>query len=390
MSRSVTPLCPQAATRALVACIALAAACSGADPSEPRPGPQAGLEEIVDSIRAAYGLPALGGAIVTVDAAESAIAVAGVRRVAGGSAATAGDLWHLGSNFKAFTAMLAATAVDQGEIEWSTTLAEAFPELEGTMREEYRDVTLRDVLSHRAGLPRDPAAQAISGQDRAAQRLSVTAWAVTQPPASAYGTYSYTNTGYMVAAAMLERAMDESFEDAMASRIFTPLGIADAGFGPQDAAGGSAQPVGHRWQGGQWVAVERFDNPPVYASAGGAHMSIGSWARFLQEVLRLEAGEPTIVSVEAGQQTTSAVTPMGGDNAYGMGWVITSRSWAGGKTLTHDGTNTANSSVTWMAPLRGFAVLAVTNAYDGSQNSRTWRALDALSARLITYHQTGR
>src|SRR5690606_40299445 len=67
-------------------------------------------------------------------------------------------------------------------------------------------------------------------------------WAVSVPPAAAYGTYLYSNTGYMVAAAMLERAMGETFERAMASRVLEPLGITDAGYGAQDA-GGAAQPV---------------------------------------------------------------------------------------------------------------------------------------------------
>lgn len=98
------------------------------------------------------------------------IAVSGVRRVPDGAAVTLNDLWHLGSNFKAFTAMLAATAVDRGEIEWTTTLAEAFPELEPTMLEAYRGVTLRDLLAHRAGVPANPDRQFVSGQTRAEQR----------------------------------------------------------------------------------------------------------------------------------------------------------------------------------------------------------------------------
>lgn len=379
---------PWSVVPSLLVAAVFTAGCTERGPLGPD-GDPADVQAIVDSIRAAYDLPALGGAIVTADDGAYVSAVSGVRRAPDGAPVTVNDLWHLGSNFKAFTALLAATAVERGEIEWTTTLAETFPELEPTMLEAYRGVTLRDLLAHRAGVRANPDWQFISGQDRAAQRLSVTAWAVSVPPASAYGTYSYTNTGYMIAAAMLERAMGETFESAMASRVFAPLGITNAGYGAQDA-GGAPQPLGHQWVGGQWVAREGLDNPPVFASAGGAHMSIGSWARFIQEVLRVEAGNPRIVAAQAGRATTSAVVPIGGSDSYGMGWVITSRSWAGGKTLTHNGTNTANSSVTWLAPNRGFAVLAVTNAHDASQNSRTWQALDALSARLIAYHQTGR
>jgi hypothetical protein len=73
-----------------------------------------------------------------------------------------------------------------------------------------------------------------------------------------------------------------------------------------------------------------------------------------------------------------------------MGWVVTSRTWAEGRTLTHNGSNTGNYSVTWMAPLRGFAVLAVTNCYDGTGTDRSSRALDVVASRLIGFYNTGR
>jgi CubicO group peptidase (beta-lactamase class C family) len=305
------------------------------------------------------------------------------------STVTIEDLWHLGSNFKAFTAMLAAIAVEQGEIEWETTIGEALPELAASMRAEYEDITLRDLLSQQSRLQRDPPAGAITGTTRSEQRSAVAAWAVTQPPLSAAGQYSYTNTGYMLAAAMIERALDTTFEEAMEVHVFTPLGIDDAGWGPQADHASSTQPVAHRLVNGQWQVLEAFDNPPVYASAGGAHMSVDSWSRFLQEVLRLESGAPTIVSEAAGAETTESITHIAGSDYYGMGWVITNRDWANGRTLTHDGTNTGNYSVTWMAPTRGFAVLGLTNSYDPAASARVATAVDVLMGRLIHYYATG-
>jgi CubicO group peptidase (beta-lactamase class C family) len=343
---------------------------------------------LVDSVRAAFNLPALAGAIVTAEDRVVAWGVAGTRRATGGAAVTVNDLWHLGSNFKAFTGTLAAVAVSRGVIAYGTTLAEAFPELVSSMRAEYRGVTLRDLLAHRAGLPRDPAGVAITGATRTEQRQSVTQWAVQQPPATTPGTYSYTNTGYMLAGAMLERALGVSFEEAMARHVWTPLGITNAGWGAQAAAGSSEQPVSHSWQDGAWRVREAFDNPPVYASAGGAHMTLDGWSRFLQEVLRMEAGTTSLAPLAIQRETTASIAATGSD-AYGLGWFITSRSWAGGRTLTHNGTNTGFGSVTWMAPLRGFAVLATTNSWDTVGN-RSASAMDVLVGRLISFRETGR
>lgn len=348
------------------------------------------LSQIIDSIRKAFDLPALAGVIVRVDEPVWAWGVAGQRRVSGGPAVTLQDLWHLGSNFKAFTSMLAAIAVQRGTIQWTTTMAQAFPELGGTMRAEYRDVMLKEILSHQAGLPRDPASSAIVGTTRPQQRDAVAAWAVTQTPASVKGTYSYSNLGYMVAGAMIERALGTDFETAMGQYIFGPLGISDAGYGPQATALSTLQPAAHRLVNGQWQTLEAFDNPPVYSSAGGVHMSAPSWAKFLREVLRVEAGTSTVVTPAVGRVTTTGIVTTSGTDTYAMGWAVTSRTWAEGRTLTHSGTNTGNHSVTWMAPLRGFAVLAVTNCYDGTDTARSSRALDAVASRLIAFYNNGR
>lgn len=352
--------------------------------------PLESLNRIVDSVRVAFQLPALAGAIVIADDAAFARGVAGTRRVSGGPVVTVDDLWHLGSNFKAFTGMLAAVAVDHGVIEWEARVADSFPEFADVLRAEYRDITLRELLSHQSGVPRDPpSAVATTGTTPVLQRKSVVSWALTQPPASVAGAYHYSNTGYMVAGAMLEDVLGVSFEDAMQMRVLEPLGITDAGFGPQALSGSTTQPVAHRWQNGQWQVLENFDNPPVYSAPGGAHMSLGSWSLFLQEVLRVEAGNPRIVSVEEGRQTTASHATISGTDSYGQGWVITSRSWANGRTLTHSGSNTGNHSVTWMAPLRGFAVVGVTNSYDGTASDLSGRALDALAARLISFYLYG-
>lgn len=348
------------------------------------------LSQIIDSIRAAFDVPALAGVIVEVDEPVWAWGVAGLRRVTGGPSATIQDLWHLGSNFKAFTSMLGAIAVERGAIAWTTTMAQAFPELGASMRAEYRDVTLREILSHQSGLPRDPPASAIVGATVRDQRNAVAAWAVTQAPASVQGTYSYSNLGYMIAGAMIERALGTDFETAMGQYVFGPLGITDAGYGPQAPALSTLQPAAHRLVNNQWQVLEAFDNPLVYASAGGVHMSAPSWARFLREVLRVEAGTSSIVTPAVGRVTTTGIVTTSGTDTYAMGWVVTSRTWAGGRTLTHNGSNTGNYSVTWMAPLRGFGVLAVTNCYDGTDAARSSRALDAVASRLIAFHTDGR
>ena len=331
----------------------------------------------------------MGAAIVTLEDGITAIAVAGTRRATGGAAVSADDLWHLGSNTKAVTSLLATVAVAQGRIQWTTTVAQAFQELTN-VRAEYREVTLRDLLSHQSGFPRDASPLAFaSGTTAPAQRALAVAWAVQQPPIVPRGTFSYSNLGYVVAGAMLERAFGTSFEAAMAAQIHVPLGMTDAGWGPQAAAGSATQPVAHLWDKGSWLVLEAFDNPPVYNSSGRAHMSLASWGRLLREVLRVEAGTSTVAPADVARQATLAAVTVNPTTSYGMGWLISTRSWANGKVLYHDGSNGANHSLAFVAPMRNVAFLATTNGFD-APGGRSTKALDALIGRVNAFHTTGR
>ena len=248
-------------------------------------------------------------------------------------------------------------------------------------------MTLRDLLSHQSGLPGSLGDEGSgSGTTAVAQRASAVASALQQPPSGSRGTFSYNNVGYIVAAAMLDRVFGTSFEAAMAAHVFTPLGMTDAGFGPQAAAGSTTQPVAHRRQSdGSWVVLEGYDLPPVFNSSSSVHMSLASWGRFVREVLRVEAGTSTVAPAAVARQTTSAMIATGPTTSYGMGWEIFTRPWANGKVLYHTGTNLGNGSLTYVAPLRNVAFLVTTNGWEP-----TGQALDVLVSRLITFYNTGK
>jgi CubicO group peptidase (beta-lactamase class C family) len=346
------------------------------------------LSQIVDSVRLAWNMPAMGAAIITLEQGLTAIAVAGTRRATGGAPVTTNDLWHLASNTKATTSLLAAVAVSQNRIQWTTTVAQAFPEL-ANIRAEHRDVTLRELLSHQSGFAPNVNQAALTGETTPAQRASLVAWAVQQPWAVARGTYLYNNVAFVVAGVMLERAFGVPFEAAVAAHLYAPLGVTDAGWGPQAAVGSVTQPVAHTWQAnGTWLAREGFDSPLAVAPAGAAHMSLTSWGRLVREVLRVEAGTSTVAPALVAREITSPAVVVNATTSYGLGWYVTSASWANGKVLWHDGINTANHSLAVIAPMRNVAFLATTNGFD--PGGRSWNALNALIGRMETFHTTGR
>jgi len=346
------------------------------------------INSLVDSVRIARGLPALVGAIVTRTGGVVAVGVGGTRRATGGALVTLDDRWHIGSNLKAITATLAAIAVRQGRIGWTTTVASMFPELGAAVRAEYRDVTLAELLAMSGGIRNDPPGSAYSGATARAQRESAAAWGLAAAPIGPRGGYHYSNIGYVIAGAMIERAMNGTYEALLVSELGAPVGATQIGFGPTTTAGSSAQPVGHSRSGGQWVACEACDNPPGLSAAGRSHMSINDWGRIIHELLKADAGTSTLLTQADARRTFTGVTPVPGGEPYALGWISTTRPW-GGRTVTHSGTNVTNHSVAWVGLDNGVAFIAATNAADLTAGG-TGVALDGIVGRMLTLHQTGR
>lgn len=375
------------------ATMALAAACGG-DPLAPSGAtPLANsapltFAALLDSIRREDQLPALGAAIITSDSVLRLEAV-GVRRFGGTTSVTRDDRWHLGSVLKHQVSALVARLVAEGALSWSATMSDYFPELVPTMRSEYRTRTLRDLLSHSAGLPRDYTT-GVTATGRVA-RESAAQWALQAPPAATPGTYAYSNVGYMVAGAIIERTLNRDFEQVIAERLWAPLGMTTAGFGQAGTPGLDDQPLGHRLAGGATPTIfdaghPNADNPPEYSPAGRAHMSLRDWARFTAALLSAERGRDTPVLSSGAWRALTAGHVANGSGSYGYGLVVADRSWASGRALFHNGTNTRHYALVGIAPGQDFAILIASNQWSQTMDV----TMDRIFGRLANFHLTGR
>jgi CubicO group peptidase (beta-lactamase class C family) len=344
------------------------------------------LNCLLDPIRTKYRLPALVGAIVT-SRGLSGVGAVGVRKYRTNTPVTIDDQFHLGSDTKAMTATLLATLVEEGKISWHTTLKQVFSELGSRMNSAYREVTLEQLLAHRAGFtdaswPKGRSfsdMHKLSGSPRE-QRFAYVAMVLSEPPANQPGSrFLYSNRSYAVAGAIAEKGANESWESLMQKRLSHPLDMSSCGFG---AMGGSdPKRIGQPWQhrlslfGHRAVAPgPRSDNPPVIGPAATAHCSVVDWGKFVTAHLRGEKGEPGILKPETFKKLH---TPPFGD--YGFGWMAVDRAWAGGCAFMHSGSNTMNYATVWMVPAKDYAVLVMTNQGGG----KTMNACDDACTALI-------
>ncbi len=359
--------------------------CAGATPDSVSPvaGDQA-VTEALKPIQQKYRLPAIAGAIVTSTGLEGA-GVVGVRKSGTGIAASLDDRWHLGSDTKAMTATLVGTLDEQGLLTWNTTVAEVFPDLASAFDPAMKTVTVQHLLSHRAGLPANlstPWFTAGGDGNPQRQRLEALKQSLSQKPEFTPGSkFQYSNLGYVIVGAMVEKVTGKSWEEAIQERVFLPLEMKTVGFGGTGTPGQLDQPWGHR-DGGRPVAVNgpTADNPPVLGPAGRVHCTIQDWAKFVTDQLRGARGRPALLKASTYQ--TLHTPPFGGD--YGLGWVVVKRDWGGGTVLNHCGDNTMNYANVWVAPQRDFAVLVCIN--QGGQAASN--ASDEAAAALIRLQES--
>lgn len=352
--------------------------------------PQASdVGERLEAIRAEAGVPALGAAWTT-RAELQGVWVAGTREAGGAERVTAEDLWHLGSCTKSMTATLIALLVARGDLSWETPLGEALPELVDEIDLDYGDVTLVELLGHRAGLAANPDLSYFVGLRTSPatlveQRADYTARVLGTPPVHApRGNFLYSNSGYVVAGHLAERATGKPWEELMRTLLFEPLGMTSAGFGPPGAgAEGVTQPRGHTENGRALPPGPLADNPPAIGPAGTVHASLADWAKYARLHLAgargdAQVGELTLTKEAFARLHTSLPGP---GQPYGYGWVVRRTDWAGGDgtTLWHNGSNTMWYCELWLGLERGVALLAATNqASDAAK-----RAVEASVELLI-------
>lgn len=352
------------------------------------------LDTVLETIRTEHGLPALAAVLVRGRVILEQAAV-GSRAAGGQALVTLDDHWHIGSLTKAVTATLVAVLVERGTVGWSLTVGQAFPGLVDSIRPEYVDVRLDELLQHVGGTVEDvtraPSWRALltNSSPILVQRRRLAVELLQLPPGGPRGTYRYSNAGYVIAGAMIEAVTGESWEDLLRRDVFGPLGMTASGFGAPGVAGAVTEPRGHRRVGDGWVPLEPgpfADNRAALGPAGTVNTTLADYERFMAAHLAGARGEAGGLLSPTTFATLHNPAP-GSD--YAFGWGVTRRDWAGGTVLVHSGSNTMWYATVWIAPERNLAMFAVTNAGGDTGAQGTAAAIVALIARYDAAYPRG-
>jgi CubicO group peptidase (beta-lactamase class C family) len=336
------------------------------------------VNRVLEPVRKQHKMPGMIGAILKGETLE-AIGAVGVRKLGSDEPIRVTDQVHIGSDTKAMTATLLGMLVEEEKLAWSSTIRDIFPDRYKALHPDFQAVTLSQLLTHRAGLPHDGPWWFL-GRNRSTtdqRRMLLTGMLKTAPESKPGTKYAYSNVGYALAGLMAEQVTGKPWEQLMRERLFTPLAMATAGFGPPGKPGRLDEPWGHREVDGKIQAVQE-DNAPALGPAGTVHTSVPDWAKFAALHLRGAQGKARLLKPATFR---TLHTPPPGEQ-YAGGWFVLDRSWAGGPALMHSGSNTSWYATVWLAPRRDFGTLVATN--QGGESAAA--ACDDATGALIELH----
>lgn len=338
----------------------LMVACGGGSntPETVIPDTQLTTTEAFNVVINQHAVPAIGGAYIEGDQVKEQF-VLGLRVQGSIEPLALSDRWHLGSITKSFTATLAARLIEQSYLEWDTKISDVFDTNE--YNPKYADVTLEQLLSHTGGIHADISDVTgwidyfTSTEDLLLQRKMMVNY-LMHMSGTTIGVHKYSNGSFVIAGAMLERIMGDSWEALMTDFVLTPLNIFDVQFGAPTDGYDNSQPYGHELLNGGWNPISPVnpfsDNPKAIGPAGTMSMSLDSLSQYLIAHMTGISGQSTLLEQSSFEKLHRRVS--GTD--YAMGWFVD------GSNIYHSGSNTywyAHIGIDFGAKTVG--VIALTN-----------------------------
>ncbi len=283
---------------------------------------------------------------------------------------TADTLLAIGSCTKAFTTAMIASLVEQGILDWDRPVHQYWPEFRIVDPATTQFVTLRDMVTHRTGLPRHDLMW-FAGELPRAEILKRVEH--LQPSSPIRQKWIYNNIMYVTAAAAAERATGKTWEELVRARILEPLGMKRTNLHIAEMTSDADHATGYHDKGESknGFKVKPYREIAGMAPAGSINSSareMAAWMLFHLghgpkkpdggEILRKssieELHKPVILSGSSGSERKD-VHELG----YGLGWGSTSD--RGKRVVSHGGAIDGFVASVMLLPDDDIGVVALVN-----------------------------
>ncbi|MCC7477279.1 serine hydrolase [bacterium] len=346
-----------------------AAAAQQAQKAAERAAKIAEYEAFVDQVLKQWNVPSAAIGIWV----EGQVVLAkgyGQRNVEQKLPANADTIYAIGSETKAFTTMMLAQLCDEGKLDWDEPVRTYLPEF--ALKDEYASghLTVRDMVTHRCGLPRHDLLWYGTSFDRdeLVRRLRF-----LEPNAELRESFQYNNLMYVLAGQLIARLDGCSWDESLQRRILTPLGMASATTHVATMQAGANFAESY-WENGQADPLKPslellpYKDYPSVAAAGALNCSVNDMLKWVALQLgdgKLN-GQPFVSAAQLSQMHTmqmasgdpplSRNAPMMG---YGLGWFTTV--YRGQYSVQHGGNIDGYSGMTMLFPQHKLGIVVLTN-----------------------------
>jgi CubicO group peptidase (beta-lactamase class C family) len=277
---------------------------------------------------------------------------------------TAQSVMAYGSATKAFTTFLMGMMVEEGLFDWDTRVIDLLPEFRLWDQYATQNLTLRDLVTHRSGMPRHEFVWYNSGLSReeVLARLRF-----LEPTCNIRERFNYNSLMYMVAGMAMEKVGQKSWEEMTTEKILRPLGMNSTCFSVSEMANAPDAAFPYKEKNGTLVRMKYRDVTQI-GPGGSINSNINDMNRWM--ILLLNNGvynsvpflsPATLQEIEAPQVIVSGY-PENKEahlNAYGLGWGIVS--YRGHYYVSHDGGIDGFTSAVNLLPQDKVGIVVVAN-----------------------------
>ncbi|MBX6363389.1 MAG: serine hydrolase [Gemmatimonadetes bacterium] len=346
------------------------------------------LDAYVARAVADWHVPGLAIAVVRGDSVVFAKGY-GVRELGKAEAVDIHTRFAIGSTTKAMTVAALAMLVDEGKIRWDEPVIDVLPDFRLYDPYVTREVTIRDLLTHRTGLGN--ADLLWIGNDYPGEEVirRVRYLKLAHPFRA---VWDYQNIMYAVAGDVVAAASGMPWEQFVRTRIWQPLGMNETEATLADVAGKPDVASPHDSIGGRMKVIANRPVDPV-KSAGSVWSSVSDmskWMRFVLDSARV--GGKRLISAEQYREifTPQIRAPMEEYPAlqlsrphgfsYGLGWFI--QDYAGEWVWMHTGSIDGMSAIIGLLPDRKLGVYVLANRDHAElRHALMYRAFDLFTGR---------
>ncbi len=295
-------------------------------------------------------------------------------------------LMAIGSNTKSMTVVLMGMLVDEKKLEWDKPVKSYLPDFQ--MYDDYatRNLTPRDLVNHRSGLPRHD----IVWYGRKITRKEVVGrLRYLEPTTSFRNIWQYQNLMYATAGYLEEVLTGRTWDDLVRERIFAPLGMSRSNTAITESPKSDDFAWAYGIKDGAIVRIP-FRSADHVGPAGSANSSIEDMLKYVQFRIDLGmAGGKRLLSEAQAREMQSAQMPVGPAAdalwagfdlaSYGLGVGISS--YRGHRAVIHGGgIDGFISQMSWLPDDR-IGVVVLTN--QGVNNGIPTLVVKAVYDRIL-------